>query len=57
VAQVDPSICQMLQQELSYLNAMMIFWCGPWFLWAPEPCGLTSSAYLGVQAVAWYHHC
>lgn len=57
VAQVDPSICRMLQQELSYLNALLVFWCSPWFFWAPEPCGLTSSAYLGVQAVAWYHNC
>lgn len=57
VAQVDPSICQMIRQQLSYLQLQMTFWCGPWFLWAPEPCGLATSAYLGVAAVGWWHSC
>ena len=57
VAQIDPSICRMLQQELSNLNALMVFWCAPWFYWVPEPCGLTTSAYLGVQAVFWWNNC
>jgi hypothetical protein len=57
VAQVDPSICRMINQELSYLNIQMVFWCAPWFYWVPEPCGLATSAYLGVWAVAWWHGC
>jgi hypothetical protein len=57
IAQTDPSICRMLRQELSYLNIQMVFWCAPWFYWVPEPCGLTTSAYLGVMAVAWWHNC
>lgn len=57
VAQVDPSICQMIRQELAYLNTLMIIWCAPWFWWVPEPCGLTTSAYLGVQAVGWWYNC
>jgi hypothetical protein len=57
VAQTDPSICEMIQQELYYLNLQMVFWCGPWFAWAPEPCGLVMSAYLGVAAVEWWYSC
>lgn len=57
VAQTDPSICRMIQQELSYLNIQMVFWCAPWFYWVPEPCGLASSAYMGVYAVSWWYGC
>ena len=57
VAQTDPSICRMIQQELSYLNVQMLFWCAPWFYWAPEPCGMATSAYLGVYAVGWWYGC
>jgi GTPase len=57
IAQTDPSICRMINQELYYLNAQMIFWCAPWFYWVPEPCGLATSAYLGVAAVAWWYSC
>jgi hypothetical protein len=57
IAQTDPSICRMINQELYYLNAQMIFWCAPWFYWVPEPCGLTTSAYLGVLSVAWWYSC
>lgn len=57
VAQADPSICRMINQELSYLNTQMIFWCAPWFYWVPEPCGLATSAYLGVYSVAWWYSC
>lgn len=57
VAQTDPSICRMINQELSNLNTQMIFWCAPWFYWVPEPCGLATSAYLGVYAVAWWYSC
>ena len=57
VAQVDPSVCRMIQQELSYLNIQMVFWCAPWFYWVPEPCGLVTSAYLGVYAVSWWYGC
>jgi hypothetical protein len=57
VAQTDPSICRMIQQELSYLNIQMVFWCAPWFYWVPEPCGMATSAYLGVYAVSWWYGC
>jgi len=57
VAQVDPSVCRMIQQEMSYLNIQMVFWCAPWFYWAPEPCGMATSAYLGVYAVGWWYGC
>jgi len=57
VAQTDPSICRMLNQELYYLSLQMAFWCAPWFYWVPEPCGLSTSAYLGVAAVAWWYSC
>ena len=57
VAQVDPSVCRMIQQEMSYLNIQMVFWCAPWFYWVPEPCGMTTSAYLGVAAVSWWYGC
>ena len=57
VAQVDPSICRMINQELSYLNIQMVFWCAPWFYWVPEPCGMATSAYLGVWAVGWWYGC
>jgi hypothetical protein len=57
VAQTDPSICRMIQQELSYLNIQMVFWCAPWFYWVPEPCGLATSAYMGVYAVSWWYGC
>jgi hypothetical protein len=53
----DPSICRMINQELYYLNLQIIFWCAPWFWWVPEPCGLATSAYLGVAAVAWWYSC
>ena len=57
VAQTDPSICRMINQELSYLSIQMVFWCAPWFYWVPEPCGLATSAYMGVWAVGWYYGC
>jgi hypothetical protein len=57
VAQTDPSVCMMINQELNYLNIQIIFWCAPWFYWVPEPCGLATSAYLGVAAVAWWYSC
>jgi len=57
VAQVDPSICRMIQQELNYLTVQMVFWCAPWFYWVPEPCGLATSAYMGVWAVGWWYGC
>jgi hypothetical protein len=57
VSQIDPSICRMIQQELSYLNIQMVFWCAPWFYWVPEPCGMATSAYLGVYAVSWWYGC
>jgi hypothetical protein len=57
VAQTDPSICRMIQQEMYYLSVQMAFWCAPWFYWVPEPCGLTTSAYLGVAAAAWWYSC
>ena len=57
VAQLDPSICQMINQELSYLNIQMVFWCAPWFYWAPQPCAMATSAYLGVLAVGWWYSC
>jgi hypothetical protein len=57
VVQTDPSICQMINQELYYLNLQMVFWCAPWFWWAPEPCGMATSAYLGVAAVGWWYGC
>lgn len=56
-AQVDPSICRMIQQELSYLSIQMVFWCAPWFYWVPEPCGLATSAYMGVWSVSWWYGC
>jgi hypothetical protein len=57
VAQTDPSICRMIQQEMYYLSVQMAFWCAPWFYWIPEPCGLTTSAYLGVAATGWWYSC
>lgn len=57
IRQVDPSICRMINQELSYLNIQMVFWCAPWFYWVPEPCGMATSAYLGVWAVGWWYGC
>jgi hypothetical protein len=57
VAQTDPSICRMINQELNYLSIQMVFWCAPWFYWVPEPCGMATSAYLGVMAVAWWYSC
>ena len=57
VAQMDPSICVMIHQEMYYLNLQMAFWCAPWFYWVPEPCGLVTSAYLGVAAVLWWYSC
>jgi hypothetical protein len=57
VAQTDPSVCRMIQQELSYLNIQMVFWCAPWFYWVPEPCGLATSAYMGVWATSWWYGC
>jgi hypothetical protein len=57
VAQTDPSICRMIQQEMYYLSVQMAFWCAPWFYWVPEPCGLATSAYLGVAATAWWYSC
>jgi hypothetical protein len=57
VAQLDPSICRMINQELSYLNIQMVFWCAPWFYWAPQPCAMATSAYLGVLAVGWWYSC
>jgi hypothetical protein len=57
VAQVDPSVCRMIQQELNYLTIQMVFWCAPWFYWVPEPCGLATSAYMGVWAVGWWYGC
>jgi hypothetical protein len=57
VAQTDPSICRMVQQEMYYLSLQMAFWCAPWFYGIPEPCGLATSAYLGVASVAWWYSC
>jgi hypothetical protein len=57
VAQTDPSVCRMIQQEMYNLSIQMAFWCAPWFYWVPEPCGLTTSAYLGVAATAWWYGC
>ena len=57
IRQVDPSICRMINQELSYLNIQMVLWCAPWFYWVPEPCGMATSAYLGVWAVGWWYGC
>lgn len=57
VRQTDPSICRMINQELNYLNIQMVFWCAPWFYWVPEPCGMATSAYLGVWAVGWWYGC
>jgi hypothetical protein len=57
VVQTDPSICRMINQELYYLNLQMVFWCAPWFFWAMEPCGMATSAYLGVAAVGWWYGC
>jgi len=57
IRQVDPSICRMINQELSYLSIQMVFWCAPWFYWVPEPCGMATSAYLGVWAVGWWYGC
>jgi hypothetical protein len=57
IRQVDPSICRMINQELSYLNIQMVFWCAPWFYWVPEPCAMATSAYLGVWSVGWWYGC
>lgn len=57
VAQVDPAYCGMIRQQLEYLSVQMIFWCAPWFWWVPEPCGLATSAYLGVYAGGWWRGC
>jgi hypothetical protein len=56
-AQTDPSICVMIRQEMYYLNLQMAFWCAPWFYWFLEPCGLTTSAFLGVATVSWWYSC
>jgi hypothetical protein len=57
VAQPGPSFCWQIQQEMYYLSVQMAFWCAPWFYWAPEPCGMVTSAYLGAAAVAWWYSC
>jgi hypothetical protein len=56
VAQVDPG-CAMIREQLNYLSVQMVFWCAPWFWWVPEPCGLATSAYLGVWAAEWWRGC
>ena len=57
VAQTDPSICIMINQEMYHLSVQLVFWCAPWFYWVPEPCGLVSAAFLGVAAVNWWYSC
>lgn len=50
--------CQVVEDQMFYLNAEAVFWCGPWFTsWFPYGCGYTSAALLGVMFTYWYLGC
>jgi hypothetical protein len=57
VAQTDPAVCTQIAQSLALLGAEIVFWCGPWFWWFPQGCGLTSAAFLGVYAANLWMGC